>query len=125
VDLPTDLQYTENHEWIRLEGDVGTIGITDYAQGELTDIVFVELPDVGDTFSQGDSFGTIEAIKAVSDLFCPLDGTIVEINEELSEHPEWVNDDAYGEGWMIKIQLTDPSQTADLLSPDAYEEIIG
>ena len=125
MDLPTDLQYTENHEWIRLEGDVGTIGITDYAQGELTDIVFVELPDVGDTFSQGDSFGTIEAIKAVSDLFCPLDGTIVEINEELSEHPEWVNDDAYGEGWMIKIQLTDPSQTADLLSPDAYEEIIG
>ena len=125
MDLPTDLQYTEDHEWIRLEGDVGTIGITDYAQGELTDIVFVELPEVGDTFGQGDSFGTIEAIKAVSDLFCPLDGTIVEINEELSEHPEWVNDDAYGEGWMIKIQLTDPSQTADLLSPDAYEEIIG
>jgi glycine cleavage system H protein len=125
VDLPTDLQYTEDHEWIRLEGDVGTIGITDYAQGELTDIVFVELPEVGDTFGQGDSFGTIEAIKAVSDLFCPLDGTIVEINEELSEHPEWVNDDAYGEGWMIKIQLTDTSQAADLLSPDAYEEIIG
>ena len=124
VEFPADLKYTEEHEWVRVEDGVGTIGITDFAQNELTDIVFVELPSVGDSISIGDTFGTIEAIKAVSDLYSPVDGTVIEVNDELADHPEWVNDDPYGGGWMVKIELSDPGQVEDLLTASAYREIV-
>jgi glycine cleavage system H protein len=122
VEYPADLRYTDDHEWLRVEGDTGTVGITDFAQRELTDIVFIELPSVGDVIAQGETFGTVEAIKAVSDLYCPVDGKIVEVNEELADHPEWVNDDPYGSGWMIKIEMTDPEQAEALLTADQYKE---
>lgn len=124
MDYPADLKYTDDHEWLRVEDDTGTVGITDFAQRELTDIVFIELPSVGDVIAQGETFGTIEAIKAVSDLYCPVDGKIVEVNEELSEHPEWVNEDPYDSGWMIKIELTDPDQAEALLTADQYKETV-
>ncbi len=122
MEYPADLRYTDDHEWLRVEGDTGTVGITDFAQRELTDIVFIELPSVGDVIAQGETFGTVEAIKAVSDLYCPVDGKIVEVNEELADHPEWVNDDPYGSGWMIKIEMTDPEQAEALLTADQYKE---
>jgi len=122
VEYPADLKYTDDHEWLRVEDDTGTVGITDFAQRELTDIVFIELPSVGDEIAQGETFGTIEAIKAVSDLFCPVDGKVIEVNEELADHPEWVNDDPYGTGWMIKVELTDPDQAEALLTADQYKE---
>lgn len=124
MEFPADLKYTEEHEWVRVEDGVGTIGITDFAQNELTDIVFVELPSVGDAISIGETFGTIEAIKAVSDLYSPVDGTVIEVNDELTDHPEWVNDDPYGSGWMVKIELSDPGQVEDLLTASAYQEIV-
>jgi glycine cleavage system H protein len=121
---PSDLKYTKEHEWIKDNGDgTATIGITEFAQGELGDIVFVELEEVGFDFSQDDSFGTVEAVKTVSELFAPVDGEIVEINEELEDNPELVNDDPFGDGWMIKIKLADASQLEDLLSADEYEDI--
>ncbi len=122
MEYPADLKYTDDHEWLRVEDDTGTVGITDFAQRELTDIVFIELPSVGDVIAQGETFGTVEAIKAVSDLYCPVDGKIVEVNEELTDHPEWVNDDPYGSGWMIKIEMTDPEQAEALLTADQYKE---
>jgi glycine cleavage system H protein len=122
VEYPADLKYTDDHEWLRVEDDTGTVGITDFAQRELTDIVFIELPSVGDVIAQGETFGTVEAIKAVSDLYCPVDGKIVEVNEELTDHPEWVNDDPYGSGWMIKIEMADPEQAEALLTADQYKE---
>ena len=122
MEYPADLKYTDDHEWLRVEDDTGTVGITDFAQRELTDIVFIELPSVGDEIAQGETFGTIEAIKAVSDLFCPVDGKVIEVNEELADHPEWVNDDPYGTGWMIKVELTDPDQAEALLTADQYKE---
>ncbi len=124
MSTPADLKYTKEHEWVKDNGDgTATIGITEFAQGELGDIVFVELEDVGFDFSQDDTFGTVEAVKTVSELFAPVDGEIVELNEELEDNPELVNDDPYGAGWMIKIKLSDPSQLEDLLSAEAYEEI--
>ena len=124
MSTPADLKYTKEHEWIKDNGDgTATIGITEFAQGELGDIVFVEIEEVGFEFHQDESFGTVEAVKTVSELFAPVDGKIVEINEALEDNPELVNDDPYGEGWMIRIELNDASQLSDLLSADDYEEI--
>lgn len=124
MSAPSELKYTKEHEWIRDNGDgTVTIGITDFAQSELGDIVFVELEDVGSDFSQDDTFGTVEAVKTVSDLFAPLDGEVTELNEALEDNPELVNDDPYGEGWMIKMKLTDSSQLDSLLSADEYTDI--
>lgn len=125
MSIPSDLKYTREHEWIKDNGDgTVTVGITDFAQGELGDIVFVELEPEGTEFSQDDTFGTVEAVKTVSDLYAPVDGEIVEINEALEDEPELVNDAPYGEGWMVKIKLSDSSQLEDLLSAEEYEEVI-
>ena len=125
MNIPVDLKYTKDHEWVKAEGEVVTIGITDYAQGELGDVVFVELPELGQTVEKDESFGTIEAVKAVADLFCPLSGEIVETNEELDNDPEIVNKDPYGDGWMVKIRLSDTTQLDGLMSADDYEKMIG
>jgi len=124
MNIPADLLYTKEHEWAEIDGDVATIGITDYAQGELGDIVFVELPQVGDSVHQGDSFGTIEAVKAVSDLYAPLSGEVVEVNEELADAPEVINQSPYEDGWMLKIKLSDPSEKGGMLSADDYKKLI-
>ena len=120
-----NLLYTEEHEWIFVEEDVATIGITDYAQGELGDIVFVELPNVNDEVKQMEPFGTIEAVKAVADLFCPISGEVTEINEELENDPEIVNKDPYGDGWMVKISISDKGELDDLMDAADYEKHIG
>jgi len=121
---PSELKYTKEHEWIRDNGDgTVTIGITEFAQGELGDIVFVELEDIGSDYAQDDTFGTVEAVKTVSDLFAPIDGSIIEINEALEDNPEIVNEDPFGEGWMIKMKVSNPSQLENLLSADEYTEI--
>lgn len=126
-DIPGDLHYTEEHEYLKAmpEDGVYSVGVTDYAQGELGDVVFVELPEVGSQFGKMDVFGTIEAVKAVSDLYCPLDGEVVAVNEALDDDPSLVNSDPYGEGWMIKLKLADPSEVSSLLSSDSYAEHIG
>ena len=126
-DIPSDLHYTEEHEYLKStdEDGVYAVGVTDYAQGELGDVVFVELPDVGSTFGKMDVFGTIEAVKAVSDLYCPLEGEVVAVNEALDDDPSLVNSDPYGDGWMIKLKLADPSEVSSLLSADSYAEHIG
>ena len=121
MNIPEDLQYTKSHEWVRIEGDAATIGITDHAQDELGDVVFVELPDEGATFDAGDSFGTVESVKAVSDLYTPVGGEVVEVNSSLEDAPEKINDDPYGEGWIVKLRTTDE---ADLLSPEEYEKVV-
>jgi glycine cleavage system H protein len=121
LSVPEELQYTRSHEWVRTEGDTATIGITDHAQDELGDIVFVELPETGATFDAGDSFGTVESVKAVSDLYAPVGGEVVEVNEALSESPEKINEDPYGEGWIVKIQV---SGEVDLLSASDYEQFL-
>jgi glycine cleavage system H protein len=122
--FPEDLRYTKEHEWLRLDGDVATVGITDYAQGELGDIVFVELND-GFEGEADEVFGTIEAVKTVSDLFLPVAGEVVEINDALDANPEKVNEDPYGEGWMVRIRLADPSSVDALMSADEYRHMIG
>lgn len=124
MDIPEDLSYTSEHEWIAIEDEIATVGITDYAQGELGDIVFVELPNKGDQTTQMEPFGTIEAVKAVSELFAPLSGEVVEVNAELEEKPELINDDAYGEGWIIKIKISDDAELEKLLSPEEYRSQI-
>jgi glycine cleavage system H protein len=125
MSLPADLKYTREHEWIKDNGDgTVTVGITDFAQSELGDIVFVELEPEGTEFVKDDTFGTVEAVKTVSDLFAPLDGEITEVNEQLEDEPELVNDDPYGDGWMVIIKLSDASQLDDLLSADEYKEVI-
>lgn len=121
---PQDLKYTREHEWVRDNGDgTATVGVTDFAQGELGDIVFVEVEEVGFECDKDESFGTVEAVKTVSELFAPVSGEITEINEKLEDEPELVNDDPYGDGWMVKIAMSDPSQLDELMSPDEYEEI--
>lgn len=120
--IPQDLLYSNEHEWIRVEGNVATVGITDFAQSQLGEIVFVELPRVGDTFEQGDEFGTIEAVKAVSELFIPASGKVLEVNAELENSPELVNDDAYGDGWIIRIELSNTDELKNLLSAAAYQD---
>lgn len=122
--IPNDLKYTNDHEWVRIEGDVATIGITDFAQGELGDIVYVEVETVDETLNREEVFGTVEAVKTVSDLFTPLSGEIIEFNESLEDEPEKVNSDPYGEGWMVKIRFSNPSEVEDLLSAEEYTEII-
>lgn len=126
-DIPADLYYTEEHEYLKAtdEDGVYAVGVTDYAQGELGDVVFVELPDGGAQFGKADVFGTIEAVKAVSDLYCPLEGEIVAVNDELDDDPSIVNSDPYGAGWMIKLKLADPGEVSSLLSADSYAEHIG
>lgn len=125
--IPQDLRYTEEHEYVKETGDAGIvqIGITDFAQGELGDVVFVELPKVGSTYSRMDVFGTIEAVKAVSELFCPLSGEVVAVNERLDQEPALVNNDPYGDGWMIKLRVADGAELAGLLDATAYEERVG
>ena len=123
--FPENLKYTKDHEWIKVSGDTGTIGITDYAQGELGDVVFVELPAVGKTLKAHDSFGTIEAVKAVSDLYAPTSGSIIEVNKELEKAPETVNKDPYNAGWMVKIKLSNPTELSSLLDTAAYKALIG
>ena len=123
--IPNDLLYTQEHEYVKGDGDVVTIGITDYAQGELGDVVYVELPQVGATFGEHDVFGTIEAVKAVSELFSPIAGEVVEVNGRLDQEPSLVNSDPYGDGWMIRMRITDPGARAKLMQPDAYKSHIG
>lgn len=125
MNLPEELKYTKDHEWVRVEGDVATIGITDFAQSELGDIVYVEVETVDETLEKDEIFGTVEAVKTVSDLYLPLSGEIIEFNEGLEDEPEKVNSDPYGEGWMIKLRISDNSQVDDLLSAAQYKEVIG
>jgi glycine cleavage system H protein len=119
---PGELLYTKEHEWLQLDGDTGTIGITDHAQKSLGEVVYVELPKMGDKFDSGQTFGSVESVKAVSDLFMPVSGEIVAVNEALGDAPEKINEAPYGEGWMIRVRLLDKNQTGDLLSADEYDE---
>jgi len=125
MNVPANLKYTKEHEWIRLEGEFAYVGITDYAQSELGEIVFVEVETVGETLNEGEVFGTVEAVKTVSDLYLPVDGEILEFNDELESNPELVNDDPYGKGWMVKVGLSDIKQLDTLLSAAEYEALIG
>ena len=125
MSLPADLKYTKDHEWVRIEGDIATVGITDFAQGELGDIVYVEVETEGETLDKEEVFGTVEAVKTVSDLFLPLTGEIIEFNADLESEPEAVNEDPYGKGWIIKIKFSDESELDTLLDVAAYQEIIG
>jgi len=124
MNVPADLLYTKDHEWLRIEGDFGYIGITDFAQGELGDIVFLEIETLGETIKKEEVFGTIEAVKTVSDLFMPVGGEVVEVNPVLEESPDVVNKDPYGKGWLIKIKITDPAEKGTLLSAEKYQEIL-
>ncbi|MHB1049343.1 MAG: glycine cleavage system protein GcvH [Bacteroidota bacterium] len=124
MNFPENLKYTKDHEWIRIEGGVGIIGITEYAQGELGDVVFVELPSIGKKVEAGQSFGTVEAVKAVSDLYAPVTGDVVEVNKEIQDTPELVNKEPYERGWMIKVTLTKPDEVKTLLDVEAYKKLI-
>ena len=123
--FPSELKYTKEHEWFRIEGDQAVVGITDYAQGELGEIVYVDVTSVGETLAKDEVFGTIEAVKTVSDLFLPVSGEVVEFNAQLEDQPELVNTDAYGEGWIVKIAISDASEIDSLLSADEYKALIG
>lgn len=125
MNFPEELKYTKDHEWVKVDGDVVTIGITDFAQKELGDIVYVEVDTLDETLEQEEVFGTVEAVKTVSDLFLPLSGEIIEFNESLEDEPEKVNTDPYGDGWMVKVSINDATQLDDLLSVEAYKELIG
>ena len=125
MNIPGNLMYTKDHEWIRVEGDLGYVGVTDFAQGELGDIVFIEIETVGETLKKEEVFGTIEAVKTVSDMFMPVSGEILESNPAIEDTPDVVNKDPYGQGWMIKMKITNPSELDQLLSPEKYQELIG
>ncbi|HCI58963.1 MAG: glycine cleavage system protein GcvH [Bacteroidetes bacterium] len=125
MNLPADLKYTKEHEWIKIDGDMATIGITDFAQGELGDIVYVDINTLNESLKKDEVFGTVEAVKTVSDLFMPVDGTIVEINPKLTDAPDSVNKDPYGDGWMVKVKISDASQLNALLTADGYAAIAG
>ena len=125
MNIPADLKYTKDNEWVKIEGNTATIGVTDFAQGELGDIVYVDVDTLDDTVDKDDVFGSVEAVKTVSDLFMPMTGEVIEFNEGLEDDPEIVNNDPYGKGWMIKISFTDNSQIEDLLDAQAYQELIG
>ncbi|MDA7779585.1 glycine cleavage system protein GcvH [Flavobacteriaceae bacterium] len=125
MEIKPELKYTKDHEWISIDGDSATIGITDYAQGELGDIVYVEIEALGEQLDKEEIFGSVEAVKTVSDLFLPVSGEITEMNEGLEDNPELINDDPYGEGWIIKMKISDQGELTDLLSADAYKELIG
>ena len=124
MNFPANIKYTREHEWIRLEGDVAYVGITDYAQSELGEIVFVDVDTVGETIGQGEVFGSVEAVKTVSDLNMPVTAEVIEVNEALNDHPELVNSDPYGEGWMVKVQVKDEAELSSLLDADAYQAIL-
>jgi len=125
MNFPDDLKYSDDHEWVRVEGDVATIGITDFAQSELGDVVFVEIETEGDDLSKGDTFGTVEAVKTVSDLFMPISGQVIEVNSAIEDAPESVNEDPYGNGWMIKVKLSDTSELDGLMSQADYQGMVG
>ena len=125
MNIPADLKYTKDHEWVKIDGDVAIVGITDFAQNELGDIVYVEIETEGETLDKEEVFGSVEAVKTVSDLFMPLSGEVLEFNEDLESAPETVNNDPYNEGWMVKIKLSDMSEVDELLSAEAYTELIG
>ena len=125
MNVPSNLKYTKDHEWIRIEGEIGFVGVTDFAQGELGDIVFVEIETVGETLKKEEVFGTIEAVKTVSDMFMPVSGEILEMNAAIEETPDVVNKDPYGKGWMVKIKITNPSEVNDLLTPEKYKTLVG
>jgi len=125
MNIPEDLRYTKDHEWIKVDGELATVGVTDFAQSELGDIVYVEVETVGEVIEAGEVFGTVEAVKTVSDLFMPVSGEVLEFNSDLEGEPELVNQDPYGKGWMVKVKLTGPSQLEDTLSAAEYSELIG
>lgn len=125
MNIPSNLKYTKDHEWVKIEDGIATVGITDFAQGELGDIVYVEVETVDETLDQEEVFGTVEAVKTVSDLFIPLSGEIIEFNEDLESEPEKVNSDPYGEGWMVKIKISNPDEIDSLLDAEAYKELVG
>jgi len=125
MSIPYNLKYTKEHEWVLIEGNIGTIGVTDYAQGELGDVVFVDIDPSLSEIKKGESIGTIEAVKTVSDIFAPYSGKLIEINEVIKNSPEVVNSDPYGKGWMIKVEISDASELADLLDAPAYQALIG
>ena len=125
MNFPDNLKYTKDHEWVTVEGTIATIGITDFAQGELGDIVYVDITSIGDTLQSEAVFGTVEAVKTVSDLFMPVSGKVLEVNPSLESNPESVNKDPYGNGWMIKVEMTDPSQAGHLLSAADYKKLVG
>ncbi len=125
MNFPSELKYTKDHEWVKVDGDIAIVGITDFAQGELGDIVFVDINSVGNTLSQEEVFGTVEAVKTVSDLFMPVSGEILEVNPELDSNPEYINEDAYGKGWMVKIKLTNPSEVNTLMDAETYKTSTG
>ncbi len=125
MNIPSELKYTKDHEWVKVEGDTATVGITDFAQGELGDIVYVEVETLDETLDKEEVFGTVEAVKTVSDLFLPLSGEIIEFNEALEDEPEKVNTDPYGEGWMIKIKISNPEEVEELLCDGDYKALIG
>ncbi len=124
MNIPADLKYTEDHEWVRVEGDIATVGVTDFAQGELGDVVFVEIETEGEELDKGETFGTVEAVKTVSDLFMPVGGEVAEFNEALADEPELVNKDPYGEGWMIKIKVADAAELDALISAEEYQKML-
>ena len=124
MNFPAELKYTKDHEWVKIEGDIATVGITDFAQRELGDIVYIDINTIGSDVTEGDVFGTVEAVKTVSDLFMPLSGKVLEINAQLDANPELVNQDPYGDGWMVKISLSE-TDSAGLLSSDAYQALVG
>lgn len=124
MNIPSELKYTKDHEWVKIDGDTATIGITDFAQGELGDIVYVDVDTLDDTVAEGEVFGSVEAVKTVSDLFMPLSGEVIEFNEELEDEPELVNSDPYGKGWMIKVAISDASEIENLLDAEAYQALI-
>ena len=125
MSIPAELKYTKDHEWVRIEGNIAVVGITDFAQGELGDIVFVDIDSVGDELNAGDVFGSVEAVKTVSDLYLPISGKVVEFNEELEGEPELVNTDPYGRGWIIKLEIASGADQSKLLSAEQYNEVIG
>ena len=125
MSIPAELKYTKDHEWVRIEGNIAVVGITDFAQGELGDIVFVDIDSVGDELNAGDVFGSVEAVKTVSDLYLPISGKVVEFNEELEGEPELVNTDPYGRGWIIKLEIAAGADQSELLSAEQYNEVIG
>ena len=124
MNVPVNLLYTKDHEWIRVEGNMGYVGVTDFAQGELGDIVFIEIETVGETLKKEEVFGTIEAVKTVSDMFMPVSGEILEVNPALEKSPDVVNKDPYGKGWMVKIKISNPAEVTELLSPDKYKALL-
>ena len=124
MNVPTDLLYTSDHEWVSIVGNVATIGITDFAQGELGDIVFVEFPELNSTVEKSQSAGSIEAVKTVADLYMPITGTVIEVNENLDDNPEAVNDTPYGDGWMVKVEIANQDEISDLLTATAYDDLI-